>query len=525
MFCVDYRQLNELTLKDKSPVPLIDELIDELHGSKFFTKIDLSAGYHQIRVKVEDRHKTAFRTHQGLYEFKVMPFGLTNAPATFQSLINHIFREQLRKYVLVFFDDILIYSPTVVDHFKQVAEVLNKLKEHYLYAKRSKCSFAQTEVAYLGHIISEKGVMADPKKVESMNAEANEAIQKLKLAMCSTPVLALPDFTKSFEIEIDSCYGGLSYEIQHKKGRENGAANALSKRANREKGDYAELVCVILEWMKEVIRSYQGDEEVQDLISWEDTQECKPAILEPSNCFTSQNDTIMVMVDRFTKSAHFVNLSHPFDVPSMARIFLDQVCKLHGVPLSMLPDKDKTHSKIATVEDHLKDRQKLDELFKKNLQEAQNKMKLYADQRSERTFSVGDWVYLRLQPHRQTTVDLRGNTKLSIKYFGPYQVIYKVGKVAYMLKLPEGSKIHPVFHVSLLKRKMGKSATPVFQLPNVDEKGHPRLELVSILDRRIVKRKNVVAIQWLIHWWGTTPAEATWEDTERIETEFPEFES
>ena len=168
MFCVDYRQLNELTLKDKSPVPLIDELIDELHGSKFFTKIDLSAGYHQIRVKVEDRHKTAFRTHQGLYEFKVMPFGLTNAPATFQSLINHIFREQLRKYVLVFFDDILIYSPTVVDHFKQVAEVLNKLKEHYLYAKRSKCLFAQTEVAYLSHIISEKWVVADPKKVESM---------------------------------------------------------------------------------------------------------------------------------------------------------------------------------------------------------------------------------------------------------------------------------------------------------------------------------------------------------------------
>ncbi|XP_071906022.1 uncharacterized protein [Coffea arabica] len=177
------------------------------------------------------------------------------------------------------------------------------------------------------------------------------------------------------------------------------------------------------------------------------------------------------------------------------------------------------------MEDHLKDRQKLDELFKKNLQEAQNKMKLYADQRSERTFSVGDWVYLRLQPHRQTTMDLRGNTKLSTKYFGPYQVIHKIGKVAYMLKLPEGSKIHPVFHVSLLKRKVGKSATPVLQLPNVDEKGHPRVELVSVLDRRIVKRKNVVAIQWLIHWWGTTPAEATWEDTERIETEFPEFGS
>ena len=149
-------------------MPLIDELIDELQGSKFFTKIDLRSGYHHIRVKVEDRHKTAFRTHQGLYEFKVMPFGLTNSLATFQSLMNHIFKEQLRKYVLVFFDDILVYSPTWDSHLEHVATVLNILKEHQLYAKRNKCSFAQTEVEYLGHIISDQGVMANPKKVEGM---------------------------------------------------------------------------------------------------------------------------------------------------------------------------------------------------------------------------------------------------------------------------------------------------------------------------------------------------------------------
>ena len=199
---------------------------------------------------MEDRHKTAFRTHQGLYKFKVMPFGLTNALATFQSLMNYIFREQLRKYVLVFFDDILMYSPTLESHLEHVAIVLNILKKHQLYAKRSKCSFAQIEVEYIGHIISDQRVMADPKKVESIlswpkpttvrqlkgflglegyyrkfvkgygtiakpltlllkkdgfywNAEADKAFQKLKLAMCSILVLALPDFTKPFVIETD----------------------------------------------------------------------------------------------------------------------------------------------------------------------------------------------------------------------------------------------------------------------------------------------------------------------------------
>ena len=167
-FCMDYKQLNELTVKNKFPMPLIEELIDELHGAKYFTKIDLRAGYFQISVKMEDIQKTAFRTHQGLYEFKVMPFDLTNAPATFQSLMNQVFQEQMRKHVLVFFDDILVYSPTMEMHVKNVTKVLNILRQHQLYAKMSKCTFAQLQVEYLGHIISAEGVQADPMKVECM---------------------------------------------------------------------------------------------------------------------------------------------------------------------------------------------------------------------------------------------------------------------------------------------------------------------------------------------------------------------
>lgn len=162
---VDYRGLNKQTIKDKYPIPLLEDLLDELGGACFFSKLDLRAGFHQIRMTPDDVYKTAFKTHSGHYEYLVMPFGLSNAPCTFQGLMNHIFQEISRKFLLVLFDDILVYINTWEEHLQHLHEVFAILRQQQMYLKPSKCTFGATSIEYLGHIISAAGVSTDPKKI------------------------------------------------------------------------------------------------------------------------------------------------------------------------------------------------------------------------------------------------------------------------------------------------------------------------------------------------------------------------
>jgi len=165
--CIDYRQLNKVTIKNKYPLPRIDDLLDQLKGVSVFSKIDLRSGYHQIRIKSSDVSKTAFKTRYGHYEFLVMSFGVTNAPAVFMDYMNRIFQPYLDQFVISFIDDIFTYSKSPQEHAQHLRIELSILHEKQLFAKFSKCEFWLSKVMFLGHVISQGGVAVDQSKVEA----------------------------------------------------------------------------------------------------------------------------------------------------------------------------------------------------------------------------------------------------------------------------------------------------------------------------------------------------------------------
>ncbi|KAD4889132.1 hypothetical protein E3N88_21205 [Mikania micrantha] len=255
--CIDYRELNKVTVKNRYPLPRIDDLFDQLQGASWFSKIDLRSGYHQLKVREEDIPKTAFRTRYGHYEFLVMSFGLTNAPAAFMDLMNRVCRPMLDRSVIVFIDDILIYSKNETDHACHLREVLETLRKEKLYAKFSKCDFWLREVQFLGHVVNADGIHVDPTKIQAVmkwsppktptevrsflglagyyrrfiqdfakiassltkltrkdtkfvwGDEQEKAFQELKTRLTQAPVLTLPDGPDDLVVYSDASYVGL----------------------------------------------------------------------------------------------------------------------------------------------------------------------------------------------------------------------------------------------------------------------------------------------------------------------------
>ena len=845
--CIDYRALNEVTIKDKFPIPVVDELLDELHGSTIFSKLDLRSGYHQIRMRPEDIEKTAFRTHDGHYEFLVMPFGLTNAPSTFQALMNEVFRDFLRKFVLVFFDDILIYSSSLEEHLQHLQMVFGKLQEHKLKVKLSKCSFGNDKVEYLGHVITREGVAVDPTKIQAIaqwkkpdtlkglrgflglagyyrkfvknfgiiakpltnmlkkngfywNEASGDSFEQLKEALINTPVLALPDFSQEFVIESDA-YGvgigavlqqnghpiaylsktlapkhltmsvydkemlavvyavqtwrpyllghhfkivtdhrtiqyflnqkittpqqqkwllklmGYDYSVHYRPGKNNAAPDALSRQAELHTvcaistpifdfiqqmqadclvdADSKKLVESVKQgtqsnshfsvegetlyyrkrlyvpdynnWRRRVIgefhdgvkgghsgvlRTYKRlarnfnwpgiKKSVQKYVAACDVCQRNhyetihpPGLLQPlkipeeawssismdfiEGLPTSEGKSVIwVVVDRLTKFAHFVPLKHPYTAKILAEAFIHHVYKLHGLPGEIVSDRDNafmsefwksfwsiqgtelspssayhpqsdgqteivnkileqflrcvicerqekwtsllpwaefwynttyhaslkmspfealygykppgvkpylpSSTNVAEVDKILIQRDEHLKVIKKNLQEAQSRMKLYADKlRTERSFEVGDMVFLKLQKYKQQTVARRTSEKLSPRYFGPFEVLQKIGTVAYKLMLPPNSKVHNVFHVSLLKKKIGNQSKVQAHLPPSLDPSNPRWYPAKIIERKLFKLNNKPVTKWLVQWIGSSTDDATWEFAEEIIKRFPDF--
>lgn len=307
--CIDYRGINNITVKDKYPLPRIDELLDQLRGASWFSKIDLASGYHQISISEPDVMKTAFQTRYGQFEFVVMPFGLTNAPAAFMRLMNEVFHDYLDNFVIIFIDDILIYSRSAEEHQEHLKKVLERLREQRLFAKFSKCKFWQREIGFLGHRVSEHGVSADPEKVAAIqdwprpttvtevrsflglagyyrkfvkgfstiakpltrltgkgipfiwSEDVEEAFSKLKQALTTAPILTLPKPNQPYAIYTDASRVGLGCVLMQEDKVIAYASRQLRKHEENYPTHDLEMAAVV--FALRIWRSYLYGETVQ----------------------------------------------------------------------------------------------------------------------------------------------------------------------------------------------------------------------------------------------------------------------
>nr|GEV83614.1 putative reverse transcriptase domain-containing protein [Tanacetum cinerariifolium] len=485
--CIDYHELNKLTMKNRYPLSRIDELFDQLQGSRVYLNIDLRSGYHQLRVREEDISKTAFRTRYGHYEFQLMSFSLTNALAVFMDLMNRVCEPYLDRFVIVFIDDILIYSKNRKQHEGHLKVILKLLMEEELYAKLSKCEFWMSKVQFLDHVFDSEGIHVDPAKIEAIKdwespktpTEIHQflvSFQLLKQKLCSAPILALPEGSENFVVYYDASHKGLGAGLMQKE--------------------------------KVIASPTQGLRE--ELYHTRPKAWCSSVCLEDVETLFSLNKALGTRLDMST-------VYHPETdgqsertiqtLEDMLRACVLDFGKGWDKHLPLVGDRQLTGPEIIheTTEKIVQ--------IKSRIQAARVRQNSYADvRRKPLEFQVGDNVMLKVSPWKGV-IRFRKRGKLNPRYIGTFKILAKVGTVAYRLELPEQlSRVHSTFHVSKLKKCMADEplAIPLDEI-QVDDKLNFIEEPVEIIDREVKRLKQSRISIGKVRWNSKRGHEFTWE--------------
>ncbi|GJU79025.1 putative reverse transcriptase domain-containing protein [Tanacetum coccineum] len=540
--CIDYRELNKLTVKNSYPLLRIDDLFNQLQGSSVYSKIDLRSRYHQLRIKEEDIPITAFRTWYGHFEFQVMPSGLTNAPVVFMDLMNRVCKLYLDKFIIVFIDDILVYSKDEEEHGKHLKIILELLKKERLYAKFSKCDFWLDSVQFLG----------------------------LDGYYRSAPILALPEGTKDFTLYCDASLKGYGAVLmQREKVRK--AQEESMKRKNVKAENLGRLIKQIFEFCPDGTRCFGNRvwfprfSGLRDLVMYESHkskysihpgsdkiyQDLKPLYWWPNmkaDIATyipvwkweritvdfmsgvlrtpSGYDTIWVIVDRLTKSAHFLPMKKTDSMEKLTQLYLKEIEAL-GTNLDMStayhPQMDgQSERTIQMLKDMLRacvinfgsswdPYLPLVEFSYNNSYHASIKAAPYE--------ALYRWK--GRSPKGVVRFGKRG--KLSLHYIGPSRIIARVGHVAYTLELPEELRgIHITFHILNLKKSLAEGNIVVLMDEiQLDDKLHMIKEPVEIVDREVKRLKQSRIPIVKVRWNSQRGLEFTWEREDHIKKKYP----